>query len=460
MTGKVRQKKIYGNENIEIADSPGLLEKISFGLGDFSHNGIFTFISTYLMFYYTDTVGLDLGLISLILMIGRVVDAVTSPIMGVVIDRTNTKMGKCRPFLLIGIVPVCLLMIMMFSIPQGLSSTGKGIMAIVVYSIFSVLFAFMNVPYSTMLTVLTSDNDQRITFNTFKNVGCNVGTIFVTATTLGIVGVLSKNGTNGFGKTAIIFAVLFLIGNMMCFCFTKERVKVQKNNSVSVKEFVGVAKKNQPWLILCGVQFLTLLTLITRNQGTIYYAKYYLDNEALSSMMLSMTSIIAVALAAVLPTLVRRTSIKFCVIVGNAIWCISMMITWFAGENALVVLILHVIASIGWGIATGMVFVLLSQTIDYAQWKTGKRPQGMFTSLIAFVQKMGIAVAGVLCSQILNLGGYVANSVADTKVLTAIKIMFCGAPFLTSLGIVVLMMFYRLDKIYPQIERDLKNGKQ
>lgn len=437
-------------------DSPGLLEKISFGLGDFSHNGIFTFVSTYLMFYYTDTVGLELGAISLILMIGRVVDAVVSPLVGLIVDKTETRFGKCRPFLATGIFPVCLLMIMMFSIPESLPPGGKTVMAIVVYSIYSIVYAYMNVPYSTMMTVITSDHRERISFNMFKNIGCNGGSILVTAAALGIVGIFSKDGKNGFAGAAIVFAILFFIGNMMCVLFTKERVKVEKSSSVSAKEFILVAKKNRPWCILCGVQFLTLIALISRNQGTIYYAKYYLHDETLSSLMLSITSVIAVVLSMVLPEIAKRAGLKFCTVLGNGIWCAAMIGTWFAGKNTILVLGLHIAASIGWSIATGMVFVMLSQTIDYGQWKTGKRPQGLYTSLISFVQKMGIALAGVLCSQILKAGGYVANSAADERVLMAIKIMFCGVPFIIAAGIIVLMTFYNLDKIYPQIEKELQ----
>lgn len=435
---------------------PGLLEKISFGMGDFSNNGIFAFVSTYLMFYYTDIACLDLGAISMILLIGRVVDAICSPIMGVIVDKTNTKYGKCRPFIAVGILPACALMVLLFSVPKNMGNMQKSLIAVGVYILFSVIFAFMNVPYSTMLNVLSADNEQRISFNLFKNVGANLGAIFVTAATLKFVGIFSGEGKNGFTGTAMLFALVFMAGSAMCVINTRERVTVGKGEASNWKESIKVVMGNRPWLILCCVQFLTLTSYITRNQGTIYYAKYYLGSESVSSWMLTLTSVIATLFSFVLPAIVKRHGTRYCVLVGNLIWSISMLGTWFVGKNIMLVLALHILTSIGWSMATGMIFVMLTQTIDYAQWKTGKRPQGLFTSLLAFVQKLGVASAGLICSQILSMGNYVANQEAGPSAIMAIRVLFGGLPLALSICCMVLISFYHLDTLYPKIERELK----
>lgn len=436
----------------------GLVEKISFGLGDFALNGIFTFVSTYLMFYYTDVACLDLSAISLIILIGRVVDAICSPIMGAVIDKTHSKYGKCRPYVAAAIFPACILMIVLFSIPSGLSEGNKVLMSIGVYVLFSICYPIMNVPYSTLLNVLTDDNDERISFNLFKNAGANVGATFVTAVALKLVAVFSKGGKNGFTGTSFVLALLFLVVTVICVRNIKERVSTQSEKDTNLKESLKVVAQNRPWKILCVVQFLSLAAYIIRNQGTIYYAKYYLENESVSSLMLSMTSVIAFCFSFLLPSFVKKHGLRFCVIVGNICWSLSMVGTWFAGKNVVLIVGLHVLTSIGWSMATGMVFVILTQTIDYGQWKTGKRPQGLLTSLLTFVQKIGVALAGVLCSVILNLGHYVANQAAGPSALLAIKIMFGGIPLTTSIICMILMSFYHLDELYPQIEKNLKNG--
>jgi len=439
---------------------PTLLEKISFGLGDFSSNGIFTFVSTYLMYYYTDSAGLSLGAICTILLIGRVVDAFSSPLMGIAVDRTNTRWGKCRPFLAIGILPVVIIMVMLFSLPENLSDTGKVILAIALYIVFSILFAFMNVPYSTMLTVLTDKNEQRISFNLFKNLGANPGGLFVTASAFSVIALFSAEEQNGFIIAAILFGIIFLIGTLMCVINVRERVRVSGNQTAGVKQSLTAVFHNKPWIILCGVQFLSLTYMMIRNQGTIYYAKYYLHTQMISSLLLAMMPVASVLTAFILPAIVKKRRMKFCVLLGNLLWSAAMIGTWLVGTRIWAVIVFHAIASIGWGLATGMIFVMLSQTIDYGRWKTGLQPQGMFTSLIAFVQKLGVACAGVVCSQVLNMGRYIANQEAGESSLLAIRLLFCGLPLVLSVFVMILISAYRLDEIYPQVEAGLRKREQ
>ena len=319
----------------------GMVEKISFGLGDFAMNGIFTFVSTYLMFYYTDVAHLELSAISLIILVGRVVDAACSPIMGAILDKTNTKYGKCRPFVAAAILPACILMVLLFSVPEGMSSTSKVMMSIGVYILFSIVYPIMNVPYSTMLNVLSADNEQRISFNLFKNVGANVGATFVTAVTLKLAAVFSKGGKNGFTGTSVVLGILFVAVTFICVRNVRERVFTQQKNAASLKDSLKVVAKNRPWQILCVVQFLTLSAYIIRNQGTIYYAKYYLEKESVSSLMLSMTSVIAFCFSFILPSIVKKYGLRFCVLVGNICWSISMAGTWLAGKNVVLIVGLH-----------------------------------------------------------------------------------------------------------------------
>lgn len=436
--------------------APTKLEKISFGLGDFANNGMFSFVSTYAMFYYTDIAKVSLEAVAAILLIGRMVDAISSVIMGVVIDKANFKMGKCRPFLLTGILPACILMVFIFAIPESFSPTGKMLMAVAAYSMYSVLYAYMNVPYTAMLNVLTDDNEQRVSFNLYKNVGANAGGIFVTATALSIVKKFEEGRSQGYFGAAIVFGIIFLAVGLMCAFFTKERAKMGARSSLRLKESVQVIASNKPWLILCGIQFVSLMYLLVRNQATIYYAKYYLGNEQISSLMLSIAPLASLLTTLILPKIVRYTGIKKCMVYGHMVWAISMIATALSGKSVMGVVLSHVLASLSWGIASGMVFVALTQTIDYGEWKTGKRPQGLSTSLIAFVQKAGIACSGVICSEMLDWGGYVANQELTDTAVFSVKMIFWGIPLILSLITLILLIFYKLDDIYPTVEKELR----
>ena len=424
-------------------------------MGDFSSNGIFTFTATYLMFFYTDVAKIGLGAIGVILLLGRIVDAVCSPVMGVIVDRTNTRYGKCKPFLAVGIVPVCILLTLLFYSSDGMPAGMKVAFAAVTYVLFSILYAFMNVPYSTMINVLTKDNEQRIAFNLFKNVGANCGGIFVTACTLWMVTAFGSEVNQGFTKTVLVFGAVFLMCTLLCVRNTKERVKDKGKDHVNVRASFRIAAQNKPWLLLCGVQFLGMTYMMVRNQGTIYYAKYYLGREELSSLLLSIMPFASILVAFILPTFAKKWGMRGCVRTGNILWCIAMAGTWMAGENIVLVIFFHILASVGWAVATGMVFVMLSQTIDYAQWKTGIRPQGFLTAMIAFVQKLGIACSGFICALVLELGGYRADQIAGSDTLFAIRMNFSGLPLILSAAVILLISFYDLDNKYPEIEREL-----
>lgn len=426
-------------------DKAAFVEKLSFGLGDFSNNGIFTFVASYLMYFYTDVAGMDLAAIGIILLIGRIVDAAFSPIMGLVVDKVHTKFGRCRPFLIIGIVPACALMILMF-MEWDIKGPLKTAAAIGIYGLFSLTFAFMNVPYSTMLTVLTADNRERISFNMYKNIGANGGGMFVTALTLWLVSRLGKTPAEGFTKTALVFGVLFTACTLLCVKNTKERVSAEPGEQTGFLVSMKTSVKNKSWCILCAVQFLSLTYMMIRQQSMVYYAKYCLGKESISALLLAIMPFVSMVLALVLPGFAKKRSLKFFVRFGNLLWCIAMAGTFFCGNSIAAVVAFHILASIGWAFATGMVFVMISELVDYSKKQTGCRPQGFMTSVIALAQKLGVACSGYICALVLDIGGYTAAARPDGKALMAIRVNFAVLPFVLSAVVMIIISFYNLEE--------------
>ena len=441
-------------KKINKADPPGLTEKISYGIGDFANNGMFTFVSTYLMYYCTDQARLNMTFVSVILMLGSVVNAAFSPVMGILIDKVNGKFGKCRPFMAIGMLPACSLLILLFSIKGN--SRVNSIVILLVYIAFNMAYAMENVPYTTLLTVITDDQKERISLNLFKNIGSNAGGIFVTAATLPLVSLFSGAGRNGYHDTALFFGILFFIGMFLCVIHTEERVGQTASAEKRKMPFSRVIKEDGPWRILCVVQFLTMMMIIVRYSGSIYYAKYYLGNQFVSSAILTINSVICLLMAMVLPFMERRLGLKKLVVFGDGLYCIAMIGTALAGKSVMMILFFHCLSSVGFAMATGMIFVILSQTIDYAEWKTGVRPQELLTSLLAFAQKIGIGLAGLLSAQILKAGGYSADTALTASAVFSIKMLFWGLPLALSILIVIAMLFYQLDSSYPQMMQELQ----
>jgi len=158
-------------------------EKISYGFGDLACNTLFTVISSYLMFFYTDIAGIGLAAVGTIMLVSRVVDAVTDPLMGNIVDRTNTKWGKARPYVLWMAVPFAISGVLMFTVPD-LSSQGKFIYALITYVLFCVVYTALNIPYTTMLSNLTDDSGARLSFNMFKMIGSSAGAFIASGVTL------------------------------------------------------------------------------------------------------------------------------------------------------------------------------------------------------------------------------------------------------------------------------------
>ncbi|MCI8835289.1 MAG: MFS transporter [Ruminococcus sp.] len=433
-------------------------EKFCFGLGDFAVNGTFTFVSSYLLYFYTDSARIGLEAAGMILLIGRTVDAFASIGAGYVMDQTNTRWGTCRPYMAVCGVPMCALMCLLFWMP-GVSETGKLLYGCVSYAVFSLFFAFVNVPYSTLLSVITGENRERLSFNIYKNIGANMGGLFVTALALFLVESLGGAAGNGYLKSVVLYAVFFSACIVSCVVYTKERIGRKPGEHLEFSETIQVVKQNKNWLIFIFIQFLSLLYMVIHNQGTFYYTKYYMGQESLNAMILSLPPLMCVLAAFVLPAVSERIGMKYVLIGGNVLVVLSLAATMLVGKSAAGVVACAVFTSMGWSIASGMVFVIISQLIDWTEWQSGKRPQGSMTSCMTFLMKMGVAFAGYVVPWILDLGGYVAGESAGAQTILAIKANFIYVPMALSVAVIFLTLTYNLDQTYPKVIKELQERR-
>lgn len=431
-----------------------MYKKICYGLGDLAVNGMFTFVSTYILFYYTDIEKISLATVGTALFLGRSMDAVFSVIVGGIVDRTQTKWGKCRPFLVWFGIPLGLMLIFLFAVPD--IGIYKGLYCGVTYVLFSIFFSLVNVPYTTMASMISKRDDVRIQYNVLKMLGANLGGVLVTAFTLSIVQKNSAGFGHGYTKTACLYAVIAIAALLICAFVTKETVQTEQEEKMRIKEFGCIAKQNKNWLIFCVVMFFSLLYMTLHNQSTIYYMKYYLGKENLSSFILSMTPFICMLAALIMPPIASRVGMKATVCAGNLITIFALAGTWLAGRNEIPLLIFSILTSVGWAVSSSMIFVMLPQLIDYSEWKSGRRPQGLMSAIVTFLMKMGVAMAGFICPLILKCGGYTSEVEASESVLTAIRMAYIFIPLLLAVLVMVLMKFYSLDHVYGQIASELK----
>ena len=434
----------------------GKREILCYGIGDFACNGCFTIVSSFLMYFYTDVVKLDLGRVGAIILVSRMADALSCLGMGGLIDRTNTKWGRVRPYLAGIIVPLCLSMVALFYMPD-LTERGKTIYGYMTAVVFSVLYSGLSVSYSTMMTCMTKNSKERLGFNLTKNISANLGAFFVTSMTLFLVGQIGRGDAGkGFVGTMCAYGVLYTGIILVTFWNTKERVQVSQKR-YSFSESLSVALKNRHWILLCVIEFFMLVGMTMRSQGTLYYAKYCLGQEGLGSVLLSISSFLAVPMMLVVTYLAKKIGKKRCLEYGNLLLLIGLAGMWMAKRSIGILIFFHVLASIGSGIASGMVFVMIAEVVDYSEYQTGKRPQGFLTSAVSLMMKLGVACAGFLAARILAWGGYAAGSEQSSQALKAIGINYIWMPAAIAVLSILATGLYTLDEEYPKVAEALQN---
>lgn len=420
-------------------------ERLSYGAGDFAQNGMFTFVSSYLLFYCTDAAGISLKAAGIVLLLGRAADAVLSPLIGSLIDKTHTKWGKCKPYIQFFILPELILLVMIFSIPD-LDEKGKVLYIGAAYLMFSAVYAIVSVAYSTLLSIITRDETERLHLNRFKNIGASIGGILVTSSALKIVNLYAPFLKRGFSAVTGVFAVLFFVGGILCAKHTKERVKPLVQKKLRLRQSFKITRKSRAWVILCLIHFTEMFYYTMRTQSVVYYSKYYLGQEDIGVALLTMTQVITLTVAFVMPKLSARIGNRRCVLAGNLLWCLALAGNYFAGRHLGAVLFFGLMSGIGWAAATGIMFVMISETVDYSEFVTGYRLDGFITSTVVFIMKMGTALAGAVTSKILLWGGYTANGQMTGTVERSILLNYIGIPLILSAAVLFMVHFYPVSK--------------
>ena len=404
----------------------------------------------FIAYYGNGVLGLALMFATTMVTAMRLFDAVTDPIIGALIDKTQTKWGKCRPYILLFSVPVCLFAFLQLCVPE--IGKYKALYCGIIYVLFSIFFAIVNVAYSTLLSLITDDNKERIKFNTSRMLGANIGGMIVTAFTLTIVTAWEKTGSNGYSFAALLYSILFFVALLLCGIFTKERFAAETEEKVKISSFCSASVKSKNWIIYCIAMFLCMFFSSMHNQSTIYYMQYYVGNADLSSFVLSVSPFACVLAAIIMPKVALRIGMKNTICIGNVIYMISLLGTWLVGKRVLPVILLSITTSIGWAVTSSMIFVMLAQLIDCMQVAHHIRPQGTMTSVATFLMKMGGAVAGFAGPLILKAGGYAEGSVVTDKTIFVIQFTYILLPLIVSGVVLVLMKFFSLDKEYGRIQ--------
>ena len=435
-----------------------LSEKLTFGFGNLAANLMLTTASSFITYYYTDVVGLSAVIVGNILLWARLFDGASDLAMGAIVDKTRSKHGKARPWILWMAIPYALAMILLFTSPDFLGSTGKAIYAFVTYVIaLAGVYTATMVPYNAMIGTTTSNTVDRGNLSTSRTLAGFVGAMGVTAVVLPVVNFFGGD-KQAWTWMAAVFGVISTVLLLILFKNSKERVieSAVAVEKVPLKTNIQALLQNKYWVIMI---LYMLISFISSGLGgiNIFYAQWILGDPA-KVALIGILSFMPIAVGAVfMPFLLSKFSKKTITLIGGIVMMIGLLIIAAFPENFTMIMVGLVIR--GLGIAPGAVagFAMLGDVADYGEWKTGIRSEGLIFSAGTFAEKVGSGVGGLILGVVLGLGGYVSQGATQSaEALFAIKAIFAYLPIAFTAICILLILFYDLDKKLPEIAEDLK----
>jgi GPH family glycoside/pentoside/hexuronide:cation symporter len=421
-------------------------EKLGFSAGEYAGSVVWQAFMYFLPIFYTDTFGLTAAAVSTMFLVVRLFDAANDPIMGMIADRTNSRWGKFRPYLLWFCIPYGLGTVLMFTTPD-FSYAGKLIYAYITYGLMMIIYTAMMIPYNTLIGVISPDSKERTSVASYKFVFAYAAGASLQAFVIPLVDKLGGGDqSRGYTLTMAIFGTLCIVVFIIAFLSVKERIKPDVSQKSSIRDDLKDLIRNKPWVILAAVSVTTLIYVAIRSAVIMYYFKYYLGNEkAAGPFMVAGTLAVMIG---VLPTkwLSKKVGKKKLYIGSMIIVILSSAGFFIANPNDLVwIYAMQIIFSLASGPSMPLLWSMLADAADYSEWKNGRRATGLVYSAATFSQKMGFSLGGALSMFIFSLFGYVADVPQTAESLLGIKLSLSLIPAAIAVLAVIALLFYKLD---------------
>ena len=444
-----------------------LQEKIGYGFGDFASSMFWKIFGMYLLFFYTDVFGIAPATVGTMFLITRIWDSCFDPVVGVLADRTKTRWGKFRPYLLWTAVPFAVIGVLTFYVPD-FSEKGKIIYAYITYSLMMMIYSVINVPYAALLGVMSSDRKERTVLSSYRMVFAFAGSVFA----LWLVEPLVRhfggdmNSKYGWIVTISIFGCITTALFIGCFLLTKERVQPVYGDKPNLKNDVNDLLKNKPWWILLGAGIAALIFTSIRDGSAVYYFKYFVSSHqdytiSIFGESFSMTPTsfyLVIGQAASIIGVIAATPVskkigkKNTFLGAMALSGILSVIFYFVSKNdVIVIMILQVLISICSSAIFPLIWAMYADSADYSEWKTGRRATGLVFSASSMSQKFGWTIGGSATGWLLGYYGFIANAVQTASAQHGIQLMLSLLPALAAAISVLFILLYPLSESKLQV---------
>ena len=434
--------------------------KIGYGSGDIAGNCVYALLTAFMMIYLTDTIGLSIGIVSTLIAASKIFDGVSDFFFGRMIDKTHTKMGKARPWMLWPYIGCAITLVACFSIPTSWGQTAQYIFFFLSYTLLNaVFFTANNIAYASLTALITKNTSERVQIGSFRFIFAFATKTVIEAVTIYAVGWLG-GGVIGWRLIAIIYAVLGLITNTISVFSVKElpedneetekeENKANKENKLTLLQSFKVLLKNKYYLIICGSYILTQLYSSVIGMGT-YYAKYILGNEEIFGTLSLAINITMVVALTVLPLVIKKLGGMYKLNIWGyivaAIGRVGVMAAAYMGSLPLM-LVFTAVSTIGIVPLQGDLNALISSCSEYTILTTGHRLEGMMFSCSSLGLKIGGALGTAICGWLLDAAGYVENAtVQNTSTVGMLNFLYLWLPVILCVLVAFLLTKLNVEK--------------
>ncbi len=445
-----------------------LSEKFAYGFGDLASVLYWSTFMGPILYFYSDVFGITAAATGTMILVTRLWDGVNDPMMGVIADRTETRWGKFRPYLLWLCVPFAVIGLLTFSTP-GLGPNGKLTYAYVTFTLMMMAYTAINIPYSALLGVISSDPVQRTSVSSIKFMfAFAAGTIVSSTLPVMTKGLGGGNEAAGWQQTFVIYGLAAVTFFLIAFTFTRERVRpIAKERTPIGRDLIDLFS-NSAWVTLLISTILMILFVAGRMTVTWHYFKYYVGPQQLAGHALGWEESLAMfgglgqaaAIVGVIltPLLVRATGSRNAFLILLGVSVVSTAAFFFCQPNQLLVIYaLNIVGSFTGGPLSVLLWAMSADAADYGEWRTGRRATGLVFSASTMSQKFGWAIGGAGAMWFLGAIGYKANIEPTADVLNALRLLMSLIPAALGVLCAVPMLFYKLDaKLMKTIEEELE----
>lgn len=437
-----------------------LISKLAYGMGDVGCNFSWMFVGNFLMIFYTDVFGIGMGAVATLMLVSRFWDAINDPIIGSLTDKTRTRWGRFRPWLLFGAPITALVLVLTFWAHPDWSQTAKIIYMAVTYCILVLGYTCVNLPYGTLCGAMTQGIDERASLNTSRSVSAMIAIGIINIVTVPLIEWFGgENASYGYLSVAILYGIIFAACHLFCFHKTREVVEVPREQRLPLRVQLKAVMKNRPYLLALLGQLLFGFILYGRNADMLYYFTYVEGSANLFSFYSLAIIVPSIIGAACFPMVFRWTENKgwtasiFALLTG-----LTMIGLYFFSpqDSAIPFYLLAALSQFFFSGFNTAIYAIIPDCVEYGEWKTGIRNDGFQYAFVSLGNKIGMALGTSLLALALGSAGYVSNAVQNDTVISIMRHAFSTLPGVLWVITAGCLLFYPLNKkTYNRIVEEL-----